>query len=721
MHFGVLYHEYQVPQWALRYVDYQAFKKLLKASRYQDVYETLPPELAKVEQFYSSQSRELFDRASEKGQSNYSEPGKHVEHLQELLRALQSLYWFGYVNYVAFRRILKKLSIYHDEAPTFQRRLEDQSFVRQVECLERLRTLEALSMDLEKSWVRTPSPELVEEATPDLNDTSGWSAKEYAALRGHWRLMKAEVETESSTESGSASKSTGQVLPPGPSWLSDKAREIDRTQGHILVNLGASNSRKKTPAIDLAGLPCFGQHGLRRYTGYALKIGVVGGSDSGQLIFLPMLEDLTNLPIIFSTQNPGEAKLMFRLFRVQDYREPLADHVGSGVAILSTLRQRLATKHETLIRDHTIPILGKDTLDMIGSVTFSFQIVTPLAHPVIPSVATYGFWKDNSGTEIVGHRGSGANNTKQINLQIGENTIQSFLSAVTSGAACVEFDVQLTKDLVPVIFHDFLVMDTGGDVPLHSLTCDQFMHLNKIQSLNGAAKLGNSLRQRSRSQSEDRVNNREIEQLRQRMRYTEEGLRNEVKGNLRGFSIHEPATKLEELLTRLPETIAFNLEMKYPMLWEAEDRNMDYFALELNLFVDTVLNMIYRLGGNRSITFSSFSPEICILLALKQQAYPILFISKAGSVPTGDVRAGSLQQAIHFAKAWGLAGIVMLSDVFVLCPRLLRYAKSKGLVCGSYGDLNDDPKCAKIQADAGLDAIMVNKVRLIKQTLSEAA
>ncbi|KAL8774251.1 MAG: hypothetical protein Q9209_001002 [Squamulea sp. 1 TL-2023] len=147
---------------------------------------------------------------------------------------------------------------------------------------------------------------------------------------------------------------------------------------------------------------------------------------------------------------------------------------------------------------------------------------------------------------------------------------------------------------------------------------------------------------------------------------------------------------------------------------------MDFFATELNLFVDTILTMVYRLGGQRSITFSSFSPEICVFLAIKQQHYPILFISKGGSVPTGDVRASSLQQAIHFAKAWNLAGIVMLSDVFVHCPRLLRYAKSKGLVCGSYGDLNDDPECAKIQAEAGLDAMMVNQVRLIRQALDKA-
>ena len=226
----------------------------------------------------------------------------------------------------------------------------------------------------------------------------------------------------------------------------------------------------------------------------------------------------------------------------------------------------------------------------------------------------------------------------------------------------------------------------------------------------------------------------------ERMQYTAEGMHNNIKGNLRGHSIQEPSSTLEQLLTELPESIAFNLEIKYPMLWEAEDRGMEFSAMELNFFVDTIMRTIYRLCGNRNITLSSFSPEICILLACKQQDFPILFINKAGSVPAGDVRAGSLEGAIAFAKAWNLAGIVMLSDPFVMCPRLLRYAKDLGLVVGSYGNLNDDPECAmvsrsvrycfieiskasniwclQIQAEAGLDAIMTNKVRLICETLA---
>lgn len=40
---------------------------------------------------------------------------------------------------------------------------------------------------------------------------------------------------------------------------------------------------------------------------------------------------------------------------------------------------------------------------------------------------------------------------------IRENTIASLKEAANKGADLVEFDVQLTKDLVPVIYHDFVV------------------------------------------------------------------------------------------------------------------------------------------------------------------------------------------------------------------------------------------------------------------------
>lgn len=118
---------------------------------------------------------------------------------------------------------------------------------------------------------------------------------------------------------------------------------------------------------------------------------------------------------------------------------------------------------------------------------------------------------------------------------------------------------------------------------------------------------------------------------------------------------------------------------------------MDTYAVELNSFVDTVLKKVYDLGVKRNIIFSSFHPDICLLLSFKQPSIPILFLSDAGTSPVGDIRASSLQEAIRFASRWNLLGVVSAAEPLVMCPRLVRVVKESGLVCVSYGVLNNDP------------------------------
>lgn len=121
-------------------------------------------------------------------------------------------------------------------------------------------------------------------------------------------------------------------------------------------------------------------------------------------------------------------------------------------------------------------------------------------------------------------------------------------------------------------------------------------------------------------------------------------------------------------------------------------------AIEFNTFVDIVLQQLYHHAGNRQIILSSFTPEICILLAIKQKAYPVFFITNAGKVPMTDmeVRAASLQGAVHFAKHWRLAGIVFACETLILCPRLAGLVKRAGLVCATYGAPNNDPEMVKV-------------------------
>ena len=69
---------------------------------------------------------------------------------------------------------------------------------------------------------------------------------------------------------------------------------------------------------------------------------------------------------------------------------------------------------------------------------------------------------------------------------IRENTIASMKNAVLHGADMIEFDVQLSKDMIPVIYHDFELClpstKKNGEnhlveIPLKSLSLEQLQNL----------------------------------------------------------------------------------------------------------------------------------------------------------------------------------------------------------------------------------------------------
>lgn len=136
-----------------------------------------------------------------------------------------------------------------------------------------------------------------------------------------------------------------------------------------------------------------------------------------------------------------------------------------------------------------------------------------------------------------------------------------------------------------------------------------------------------------------------------------------------------------------------------PMLFEASiEWESDAFAVEVNHFVDIILSTIISHPSSRRhpILLLSFSPEVCILLSIKHNKFPILFLSKSGTLPYGDTRASSTREAVHFATSWGLDEIVTRSDPSIFALILIQYAKKKGLITASFGKLNGDPHYAEV-------------------------
>ena len=569
--------------------------------------------------------------------------------------------------------------------------------------------------------------ELLIDAGVDLakSDFSGWTCTEHATLRGHLDISRILVKMlppipynpdlikkSSSPSTTSLADRKSNALANGTGIL--RTTEPVKTFGHryltnetmILVSLGTMDMRKAIEAVKLDRIPLTDAHHTQLDTALSVVVSVVGASGEPSIVDLPVQENISTEPIVFTTVDATKVKLIFDI--VPTYAGSKDKIVGRGVALLSSIKPSIGSKRISLQGDVTVPIVAAHNLDVIGSVNFNFLVITPFKHPNMSITENQTYWKSMTSTMVIGHRGLGKNMASRTSLQLGENTIQSFIAAANLGASYVEFDVQLTKDHVPVIYHDFLVSETGIDAPVHTLTLEQFLHVgdgwtprssrppSPTRTAHAAV---NSLRgeyRKQRSMSVDTSNKDDTMDMSERMKHTKDFKQKGWKANSRGNFIQAPFTTLEEMFKKLPESIGFNIEMKYPMLHESEQQEMDTYGVELNSFVDTVLTKVYDLGNKRNVIFSSFNPDICLLLSFKQPSIPILFLTDAGTSPVGDIRASSLQEAIRFASRWNLLGVVSSAEPLVISPRLVKVVKESGLVCVSYGSINNDPEKVKV-------------------------
>lgn len=106
------------------------------------------------------------------------------------------------------------------------------------------------------------------------------------------------------------------------------------------------------------------------------------------------------------------------------------------------------------------------------------------------------YWNHKYRGLDVGHRGAGTSFKVTSSGTIRENTIASLKRASESGADFVEFDVQLSKDLIPIIYHDYHVyvslkkkatLDVNDmmELPVRDLTLEQLKNLKVYHVVEG--------------------------------------------------------------------------------------------------------------------------------------------------------------------------------------------------------------------------------------------
>ncbi|QSS53577.1 glycerophosphodiesterase [Histoplasma capsulatum var. duboisii H88] len=283
--------------------------------------------------------------------------------------------------------------------------------------------------------------ELLINAGADLErpDSSGWTAKEHAVLRGHMaiarRLAEATPPIEISSDSDPSTPPARSLSPPTQASLADRksaARTTEpvKTFGHryltddsmILVSLGTMDMRKSVHAVNLDRIPVASAHLTQLDTALSIVISANEARGEPEIIDLPIQESIATDPVAFYAADASKVKIIFDL--IPTYAGSKEQIVGRGVALLSSIKPTVGSKRINLQGDVTIPIIAANTLDIIGSVTFNFLIITPFKHPNMSITEDQTYWKSMASPMVIGHRGLGKNMASRKSLQLGENTIQ---------------------------------------------------------------------------------------------------------------------------------------------------------------------------------------------------------------------------------------------------------------------------------------------------------
>lgn len=251
-------------------------------------------------------------------------------------------------------------------------------------------------------------------ADPTTQDHFGWKAKDHAAFRG-WLPMAKKLD--SLTREHPRDENELECLqkprrPTAESSLStnlteQQSRKPSPNESYVFVNLGALDTYSPVTAVDLGPYVWPDQYDTQREADFFVTVSASDGHGSQNVVQLPIVENMANKPWRFVTKNAKDFKLTFKIFQSMTSGHRGDPLIGSAVALLGSLKQGLGPARESLIRDFTIPIIHKDTLNFIGTVTFYFLIMTPFPHPDPQQVVKQELlFPSSKGLPVIGHRGN---------------------------------------------------------------------------------------------------------------------------------------------------------------------------------------------------------------------------------------------------------------------------------------------------------------------------
>ncbi|OAD57913.1 Glycerophosphocholine phosphodiesterase GPCPD1 [Eufriesea mexicana] len=328
------------------------------------------------------------------------------------------------------------------------------------------------------------------------------------------------------------------------------------------------------------------------------------------------------------------------------------NHIGFSYILPSTLQSSVGLL--------TVPITSTKHRP-IGQLTLEYVVIKSIPdYPWDMSISYAKHWEQRWSGLDVGHRGLGTSFETKNCANVRENTVASLKTASHHGADMVEFDVQLSKDHIPVIYHDFYV----------SISLKRKKQIEAMDML------------------EIPVKDLTLEQLHLLKDFY-------YPGDSLGKVLYFVDKAEQQGVNQLDGTF----ELNHPF--------------DLNMYLDIILKVVLEYGGDRKIVFSSFNPDICAMIRLKQNKYPVVFLTQGvtSKYPTyHDPRCQTVPMAVRHALAADILGINVHTEDILRDPAQVKFVKDAGLIIFCWGDDNNDKDTIQHLKKLGLHAVIYDKI-----------
>ena len=495
-------------------------------------------------------------------------------------------------------------------------------------------------------------------ADPKALDEKGLTAMYYATWEGHlecmdllWqRTSEHRAEPRSSTGLGVVAAPQTQMLAMEITPEEPRAMEADgipdlslpppimplRRYGHSFLDTKAFiaiNFDRAAKAIQF-----FNE---ARYPAARLTISSKTSDLIPRNLMLPIQEDTRS--VYLQVENLSSFSLDFEIFPT----------FGSKVIAKSVALPDVFQAVESSAGSCCLPLFDP-RLRSVGQIQFNFQVIKPYPGRTLEITQFPSYWRQTSALDDQGGSMTGSSLSGDY----------------------LKITVQLTRDVVPVIYPSYFVRYHGLEVSLCQL---KFGALAKL----GAT--GNLLH-RDGAPALESV---DIMDWKERL--------------------SKSIFALRDVLAAVPIQLNLNLHILYPS--DQEDANLGVYSnTDINTFADAILTEVFDHARAmrfqsldhtlRSIVFSSFNPNICTALNWKQPNYPILLCNDLGRLqdtlqsPSSvlrldPLRGTSLKETARLSQMNNFMGLTCSTRILQMVPALTETIKQAGLVLVSDASAED--------------------------------